>query len=299
MKKRDGFEGEKLITVPYSVLKKAKKVNPVLKQLYIGSMGYFPQATYHYRERKKGCQDNILLYCVKGKGWYIVKNKKFEMKANEFCLIPATNEYLRYGADTKDPWTIYWVHFTGDDMDTFNKSFNLTLLDGPQEISFNEKGLDLWNIMYNNLEMGYSTENLCSTCFHLYHFIATFLYPEKHYNVKKQDARNMVNETIMYMRSKLSQQLTVEALAQKNNLSTSHFTFLFRKATGTSPMDYFIHLKLQKACLMLHSTSSKIKEIAKSFGYDDQFYFSRLFKKYMNISPLQYRSRHRSRMISD
>ena len=74
-----------------------------------------------------------------------------------------------------------------------------------------------------------------------------------------------------------------------NNLSASHFSSLFRKATGMSPMDYFIHLKLQKACLLLYSSDTKIKKIAHTIGYDDPYYFSRLFKKYLNISPDQYR----------
>jgi AraC-like DNA-binding protein len=95
------------------------------------------------------------------------------------------------------------------------------------------------------------------------------------------------------MRKELSARLTVEDMALKNNLSASHFSSLFRKATGMSPMDYFIHLKLQKACLQLHSTEIKIKNIALEIGYEDPYYFSRLFKKHMNVSPDVYRGRQR------
>ena len=76
---------------------------------------------------------------------------------------------------------------------------------------------------------------------------------------------------------------------QRNSLSASHFSSLFRKATGMSPMDYFIHLKLQKACLLLYSSSIKIKDVALAVGYEDPYYFSRLFKKYLKLSPDQYR----------
>ena len=54
----------------------------------------------------------------------------------------------------------------------------------------------------------------------------------------------MVNDTIMYMRDNLHAKLTVEDMAEQNNLSVSHFSFLFRKATGMSPLDYFIHQSL-------------------------------------------------------
>jgi len=290
IKRRDGFEGEKLISLPDSVWKNAIRVNPVLSQLYVTHIGYFPKATNHYRERRNGCPDNILIYCVRGKGWYQVNDKRFEVGVNEFFHLPVTRESLKYGADEKDPWTIYWVHFSGKDMELFNRCFGVGLLDGPQPISFNEKGIRLWETMYQSLEMGYGKDNLGNTNLCLYNFVATFLFPEKHFNDKKQDAKDMINVTILYMRSELGKQLTVQDMAIKNDLSASHFSNLFRKATGMSPLDYFIHLKLQKACLLLYTTDIKVKQVAAAVGYDDPYYFSRLFKKYMNISPDQYRA---------
>jgi len=293
IKRRDGFEGQKMINLPESVWKKVIKENVVLGQLYIKHIGYFPNASDHYREWEKGCPDNILIYCLRGKGWYELGKKRFEVGVNEFIIIPAIKSFLRYGADENDPWTIYWVHFSGRDMDTFNRSFGIGMFDGPQPIIFNEKGLQIWNMMYQNLEMGYSKENLTNTNLCLYSFIATFLYPDRQVNEKKQDAKNLINDTILYMQSELHRQLTVEDMALKQGLSISHFSSLFRKATGMSPIDYFIHLKLQKACLLLYSSDIKIKKVAAEIGYDDPYYFSRLFKKYMKVSPDQYRALQR------
>jgi AraC-like DNA-binding protein len=293
-KRRDGFEGEKLISLPDAVWKSTIKTNPVLSHLYITHIGYFPKAAYHYRERRNGCADNILIYCLRGKGWYVTKGRRFDVSVNQFFILPATKEHVRYGADENDPWTIYWVHFSGNDMYSFNSSFGISLLDGPKEIIFNEKGLELWDTMFKNLEMGYSTENLCKANLCLYHFISTFLYPQKYLDEKKQLAQDLINDTIVFMRSKLADKLSVEDLAQRNHLSASHFTYLFRKGTGMSPLDYFIHLKLQKACLLLGYTNNKIKNVAAEMGYDDPYYFSRLFKKYMNVSPEQYRFSRRS-----
>ena len=56
-----------------------------------------------------------------------------------------------------------------------------------------------------------------------------------------------------------------------------------------SPIEYFIHLKMQKACQLLYTEDSRVKQIAALLGYDDPYYFSRLFKKYMNTSPETYR----------
>ena len=290
IKRRDGFEGQKMINLPETVWKKVIRDNAVLGQLYIKHIGYFPNATDHYREWDNGCPDNILIYCLRGKGWYELGKKRFEVSVNEFIIIPAIKSSLRYGADENDPWTIYWIHFSGRDIDTFNRSFDIGMFDGPQPIIFNEKGLQIWNMMYQNLEMGYSKENLTNTNLWLHSFIATFLYPDRQVNEKKQDAKNLINDTILYMQSELHRQLSVEDMALKQGLSVSHFSSLFRKATGMAPIDYFIHLKLQKACLLLYSSNMKVKKVAAEIGYNDPYYFSRLFKKYMKVSPDQYRA---------
>jgi YesN/AraC family two-component response regulator len=58
---------------------------------------------------------------------------------------------------------------------------------------------------------------------------------------------------------------------------------------GYSPKDYFIHLKVQRACGLLSRSDKTIHEIAYEMRYSDPYYFSRLFKKVIGISPRRYR----------
>nr|WP_294894529.1 AraC family transcriptional regulator [uncultured Pedobacter sp.] len=287
--KQDGFEGQKLISLPTSVYKNAQLVNPLLSRLFITHIGYFPKATYHYRERKTGCADNIFIYCLKGKGWYVIGNKKYIVYPNQFIHLPATTEYMRYGADEDDPWTIYWVHYCGKDLSDFNHSLSITVDNGPTDIVFNEKALNIWNDMYLSLEMGYSRDNLSNANMCLYYFLATFLYPNKHLSSAHLSEVDMVTKTIHFMRSNIGRRVSVEEFSSIHYLSASHFSLLFKKSTGMSPGDYFIQLKMQKACQMLYNPSNRIKKVAYELGYNDPYYFSRIFKKFMGISPEKYR----------
>ncbi|MES2454245.1 MAG: AraC family transcriptional regulator [Bacteroidota bacterium] len=288
-KRRDGFQGQKLISLPQQLWKSASRLHPEIFQLYITHIGYFPKAEGHFRERKKGCEDNILIYCLHGKGYFTIGKEKHELLPNQFIHIPATAEYQRYGADPQDPWSIYWVHYRGDKIEGFNNSLNITLSNGVQQIPFNEKGIAIWENIYHSLEMGYSMDNLCNASLCLYHFIATFAFPDKHILTEKKESDDMVNQTILNMKANLGGKLTVKEMSEHVKLSSSHFSNLFRKSTGISPIDYFIHLKMQRACQLLYSKDVKIKRIADELGYEDPFYFSRIFKKNMGMSPEQYR----------
>jgi AraC-like DNA-binding protein len=288
-KRRDGFQGQKLISVPQYLWKNAYRMHPELFQLYVSHIGYFPKAEGHFRQRKNGCQDNILIYCLQGRGYFMIGPKRYELVPNQFIHVPATVQPLRYWADNKDPWSIYWVHYSGERIDQFNQSLDIRLNTGVQQIPFNEKGLDIWDSIYQSLELGYSMDNLSNASLCLYHLIATFCFPDKHTRRETAYGTDMVSQTILNMKSNLSGKLTVQDMSEKVGLSSSHFTRLFRKSTGISPIDYFIHLKMQRACQLLFAKGKKIKAVADDLGYQDQFYFSRVFKKNMGVSPEQYR----------
>ena len=289
-KKRDGFAGELLISIPQNVLAGAIQKGQILPhQLYVSHIGYFPKALYHYCQRPQGCVDNILFYCVQGKGYYTLDGHTFTLNPNQYVIVPATDKPLVYWSDTEDPWSIYWVHFTSDALQAFNRAYHIVPEQGPQYIPHNEKGIRIWEEMYENLSRGYSPENLMNTNLCLYHLIATCVFSQQQNQNSSSPEKAIIRETIDYMKNNLDKTIRIEDFADLNKYSVSHFSKLFRLTTGMSPIEYFIHLKMQKACQLLYTEDSRVKQIAALLGYDDPYYFSRLFKKYMNTSPETYR----------
>src|SRR5690606_24821728 len=152
-----------------------------------------------------------------------------------------------------------------------------------------EKKIQLWEEMYNSLEKGYSIDNLSYANMCLYYFLASFMYPDKWMEMMKTRETSVVEKAIGFMKKNIAEKFTVEEIAGRFSYSASHFFALFRKETGMSPLDYFIQLKMQKACQLLDLTTLRVKEIAAEIGYEDAFYFSRLFSKVMDMSPKEYR----------
>lgn len=285
-KRRDGFVGERQINVPAAILDKYLRNQLFLDSLYITHIGFFPKAHFHYRERKKGCADNILFYCLSGKGYYDTHRGSFELSANQFAILPPDQPH-RYQADIKDPWTIYWVHFSGNKLGDLNRFVDIERYITPTDIRYNEQIIELWDEMYHTLEECYDMANLGYANLCLYHFISLFVFPEKKAGTRAEPDK--ITEAIGFLKKNIHTTLTVEEIAARFNYSASHFSALFKSKTGESPMECFIRLKIHYACQLLDQSQLKIKEIAQKTGYEDPFYFSRLFNKIMGTSPNEYR----------
>jgi transcriptional regulator GlxA family with amidase domain len=101
-----------------------------------------------------------------------------------------------------------------------------------------------------------------------------------------------IGRSIAYMVAHLDEPLQVSTLAAQASVSPSHYFALFKRQTGTAPIDFFIRLRMNHARDLLDSTCSSVKEIAAAMGYDDPFYFSRVFKSVHNVAPAEYRRRN-------
>lgn len=98
-----------------------------------------------------------------------------------------------------------------------------------------------------------------------------------------------IEQSIAYMLRHLDEPLQVATLAAQANISPSHFFVLFKRQTGCAPIDCFIRLRMQHACRLLGETVLSVKEVAATLGYDDPFYFSRIFKSVNHVAPSEYR----------
>ncbi len=110
-KQKDGFKGQQSIVLSPMVVSAARE-DPLASSLYLTDIGYYPDAHNHYRERKTPITEHVLIYCVKGAGWYELRGKRTILKSGKFIILP-TGEPHAYGASEK-AWTIYWVHFAGE-----------------------------------------------------------------------------------------------------------------------------------------------------------------------------------------
>ena len=106
----------------------------------------------------------------------------------------------------------------------------------------------------------------------------------------QREAVKKVEPSVAYLSQNLDKPLEVCALAAIAGVSVSSFFRLFKRATGCSPILFFTHLRMRRACELLEGTILNVKEIARLLGYKDNLYFSRVFKLAVGVSPSAYRT---------
>ena len=289
-RKKDGFAGQLAIVLPKSIIEICAKTAPI-HTMYITDLGFYPKAKFHYRERPDGVSQNILIYCVDGKGWAQIGNdKRVSVQAGEFLIIPDSTPHV-YGADENQPWSIFWMHFNGEMASSVSHMARAHDGSHVNSIAYDEERIRLFNEMYYTLDQGYSQDNLVYANMTLWRFMVSFVHGDKFLSAPELEEKNPVKQSIDFMNENLHRTLKLSDFTDFLNMSTSHYSAIFKKKTGYSPIDYFNHLKIQQACRYLQFTELRIGEISLKLGFEDQYYFSRLFSNIMDCPPVQYRKK--------
>ena len=289
MKLKDGFNGERLLVLP-QVIVKAMETDPLMSKLHITDIGYFPKAMHHFRERKEPINQYVFIYCVDGEGWFKVSHHSYTVSAGQYFILPAGIPHT-YGADKDFPWTIYWIHFKGEMAPYYAKDAVCPLDIRPNPHSRIEDRISLFEEMFMTLRGGYSQENLhyVSSLFH--YFLGSLCYIRQFREAcgTNSGCPNAVEEAVHYMKENMERHVTLQDMSDYIGYSVSHFSMLFKKSTGHSPLAYFNLLKIQHACLLLDTTDMQINQVCHKVGIADLFYFSRLFSRIVGMSPTDYR----------
>lgn len=112
-------------------------------------------------------------------------------------------------------------------------------------------------------------------------------------SIPKAKSMVRIGKAIDFIEHNFHNNIYIQQLAEMGFMSIRNFQRIFKDATGLSPNDYLLELRIQHASKLLSETDSAIYDVSEQVGIADWFYFSKAFKKKFGISPLKYRKQNK------
>jgi len=272
--------------IPIEIEKSFPKIK-LLDGVQVVASGYFPKA-YGHDFKREAEPFTVVIFCTAGVGYYKYKNNIWEVKAGDilYCLHGTEHHYW---ADKDNPWTIFWLHVQGAEIDLFLKELNLTLQNPILSLGVSPMLVSNFREILDIMKMETCKTNFLYASALARQMLSNQLYLQNE-KIRLLDENYNFNKILMFLSDHLTESLTIAEMAKYCNLSKTYFIRKFQKKYGYSPLVYFNRLKIESACQLLLVSKRNVKEIAFALGFNDPLYFSRLFQKVMGTSPTEYRS---------
>lgn len=194
-------------------------------------------------------------------------------------LLPAGTP-LKFSGIT--PSTHIWVHFLSRHLQT------LPLFSPPRAVPAEKEQLAAMDHIYGNLE----SADTFRKANHLRCLLSELLMPfleQMADNLPQNIPVSEFSRVINYIDVQLNRDIEVAELSSIVNLPRAEFSATFRQAFGIPPKQFISLRRITRARELLVESSLSIKEVALRCGYQDEFFFHRIFKKYTGVPPARYR----------
>lgn len=115
---------------------------------------------------------------------------------------------------------------------------------------------------------------------------------EYHMDQQKGNTKSLVSDIKSYIEEKYIEEISLVSVASHFNYNSSYLCKTFKEKTGVSFWEYVSKIRIEKSKALLSETSKSVEQIAEMVGYNNRFSYIRTFKKYVALTPGEYRSRH-------
>ena len=289
MRRLQDFDNEYLFVLPKDVLQDYI-YSPIIANLYVTDLGFFPNAQYHYVNREQGSAGWIIIFCTGGTGTVHVDDRVYHLHQYSLIIMPPGIKHTYY-ASQDDPWDIYWLHFRGQLAEEYvnvspNKAHFIDHLSNDQ---VNSTMRQFWQMIKSFLP-GFSYASVFYVSQVLGVLLATLAMDDTDQQTSTHGG-NYVDAAIHYIYQHIDEPIKLSDVANHLGISTSYLSRKFRTVVNASVIEFTTTIKMKRASHYLQYTNVPIQQVARRLGYTDSYYFSRVFKNEFGLSPRHFRNR--------
>ncbi len=261
--------------------------NKTLHDIYVVNCGYEDCCLYFNCAAHKR-QYYLLHYVTKGEGYYEVNDLKFKVSAGDMFLIRPDELVTYYSPEPENTWSFCWIGFNGKAADVYAEECGL--IKGKYIYSLHSN--TFYSVISNCLEyLGNVQGEPSQLCLNSYLLqVLSEIEKKCKRGPAKTTSNDLVERAVRYIEYNYMNKIFTSQIAEFLSIDRSHFYRIFKKATGSAPEHYLMCYRIQKAKDFLKNSKYSITEIATFVGVPDVYYFSKMFKKIVGVSPTKYRN---------
>jgi AraC-like DNA-binding protein len=106
---------------------------------------------------------------------------------------------------------------------------------------------------------------------------------------KSPKLKELIDASVQFINNNFERDIALKDISNFVFLSSSYFARAFKEEMGTTPINYLLKVRIERAKELLAGTNSKVSDIALSVGFSNHQRFNDIFKKFVEMTPLQYR----------
>ena len=207
---------------------------------------------------------------------------RYTLRPGHMYLIPASQPF-RYLSPCN--FTHYWMHFCSSQLENIEFFQFLRELEAPPDTESQMRDF------LHFAEAGSGLRTAMETDLILRRLLLPFLESISPEGFEHLHEQNRFYSVIEYINRNVVAPLSISKLAAIAGMRPNDFSADFRRAFGVPPKQYICQRRMGIAKTLLLSSNLSVKQISIKVGYDNEFFFSRLFKKYTGHSPSNFRDR--------
>lgn len=279
----EGFPGQRLVIIPPAIVVRATK-QPVTRDLCVTHIGAFSAAGGHLVNRPHGTSQFILIACLSGAGICELGGREWNIQPGNLLFLPPRVRHV-YRADPLSPWTIFWIHFRGRQAPDHLANLGVSSERPVMAVDDIATLAEAFEDTFRHATHGFGEAAMTGLSTAFARLLGLAKVHQHTAGTRDRGAEGRLLKVLALMREDVARPWTLEELARQANLSPPHFTALCRRQTGMPPLSLLIRLRLQRAMDLLQRGNHNVAETAHAVGYEDAFYFSRLFRKHIGVTP--------------
>ncbi|MBQ2923206.1 MAG: helix-turn-helix domain-containing protein [Tyzzerella sp.] len=232
-------------------------------------------------------------YTISGEGALRVGNKIYRQKVGDLFMVERPGPYNYWLPKDSTHWKYLFVEFSSNAIPFWNgitQAFGRTF-----QIKQNSELIHLCTMFFKDVRNG-KVDNLLCNAQMAYKIIISL----HSYLLEKgvaSDSAQSINQCVKFIEENFEKNILLVDVAAAGNISPFNLNTAFKTIMGDTPMQYLNKTRIRRSMNLLYSTDLSVDDIAKQCGFQNANYFAKVFRKYLNITPTDFRRQNKQPII--